>query len=319
MIRGIPSFCSFLSSSRSLPDDISVTGAGYGVNDKSEFTEYLKEELLLSAVSYYLIGVPQITYHSPKQDTIMIRGIPSFCSFLSSSRSLPDDISVTGAGYGVNDKSEFTEYLKEELLLSAVSYYLIGVPQITYHSPKQDTKLVHHYIFYVFLRDRKKNRLLEVVHGDVIKRIRTEDGTWLPASYKTGRYEDWKKKQKIGYKKNGEDEQRDDEEATHRMGNICRQDRWKKHNNKHRSKGAKLEIRNVSQIKKIRKKSIKLQDYMEHRRLENLKKKAARMGGGGKKGFGKKRGSRHRCSVRLLGVGHVSPSNGLISCSARLS
>ncbi|KAJ1374021.1 hypothetical protein KIN20_036609 [Parelaphostrongylus tenuis] len=136
--------------------------------------------------------------------------------------------------------------------------------------------------------DRKKKRFVgSGADGDDIKRIRTEDGTWLPASYKTGRYEDWKKKQKIGYKKNGEDEQPRDEETTHRMGNSSRQDRWKKHNNKQRSKGAKLEIRNVSQIKKIRKKSLKLQDYMEHRRLENLKKKAARMGGGERKDLGR--------------------------------
>ncbi|VDM56214.1 unnamed protein product [Angiostrongylus costaricensis] len=50
--------------------------------------------------------------------------------------------------------------------------------------------------------DRKKKRFVgSAGDGEDIKRIRTEDGTWLPASYKTGRYEDWKKKQKLGYKK----------------------------------------------------------------------------------------------------------------------
>uniref|UniRef100_A0A158P7I1 RNA helicase n=1 Tax=Angiostrongylus cantonensis TaxID=6313 RepID=A0A158P7I1_ANGCA len=134
--------------------------------------------------------------------------------------------------------------------------------------------------------DRKKKRFVgSAGDGEDIKRIRTEDGTWLPASYKTGRYEDWKKKQKLGYKKvivvlYG------DEEAVRSSGNKSRRNKWKNHNN--RQQGAKSEIRNVGQIRKMRKKSAKLQDYMEHRRLENLKKKAARIGKR-KKGSGRKR------------------------------
>ncbi|KIH50540.1 DBP10CT domain protein, partial [Ancylostoma duodenale] len=50
--------------------------------------------------------------------------------------------------------------------------------------------------------DRKKKRFVGASgDGPDNKKIRTEDGTWLPASYKTGRYEDWKKKQKLGYKR----------------------------------------------------------------------------------------------------------------------
>ncbi|KAE9421833.1 hypothetical protein Angca_003063, partial [Angiostrongylus cantonensis] len=136
--------------------------------------------------------------------------------------------------------------------------------------------------------DRKKKRFVgSAGDGEDIKRIRTEDGTWLPASYKTGRYEDWKKKQKLGYKKNGEEEL-SDEEAVRSSGNKSRRNKWKNHNNRQQAKGAKSEIRNVGQIRKMRKKSAKLQDYMEHRRLENLKKKAARIGKR-KKGSGRKR------------------------------
>lgn len=94
--------------------------------------------------------------------------------------------------------------------------------------------------------------------GQDIKRIRTEDGTWLPASYKTGRYEDWKKKQKIGYKKvwvfeslignsckEGEsgwfqDEQveEDGQEAGASGGHNKseRFDKWKNHNRKQQAK-----------------------------------------------------------------------------------
>ncbi|VDO23616.1 unnamed protein product [Haemonchus placei] len=124
--------------------------------------------------------------------------------------------------------------------------------------------------------DRKKKRFVGVEgDGQSIKRIRTEDGTWLPASYKTGRYEDWKSQQKIGYKK----VKIEQEAGTSGSKKSSTFNKWK---------GPKSELRNVSQIKKIRKKSAKLQEYMEHRRQENLKKKAARAGGA-KHGGGKRR------------------------------
>ncbi|PIO55320.1 DBP10CT domain protein, partial [Teladorsagia circumcincta] len=135
--------------------------------------------------------------------------------------------------------------------------------------------------------DRKKKRYVGTADGQDIKRIRTEDGTWLPASYKTGRYEDWKKKQKIGYKK-GEEEDGEEHEAG--TSGSTKFNKWKTHNNrKQLAQGPKSELRNVSQIKKIRKKSAKLQDYMEHRRQENLKKKAGRAGGAKNAGGGKRR------------------------------
>ncbi|KHJ91683.1 DBP10CT domain protein [Oesophagostomum dentatum] len=126
--------------------------------------------------------------------------------------------------------------------------------------------------------DRKKKRFVGASgDGPDNKKIRTEDGTWLPASYKTGRYEDWKKKQKLGYKKNDEDG--DDQEAgASSESAFGKHNKWKNHNKK-QSKGPKSELRNISQIKKIRKKSARLQQYMEHRRQENLKKKAARSRG----------------------------------------
>ncbi|ETN83004.1 DEAD/DEAH box helicase [Necator americanus] len=135
--------------------------------------------------------------------------------------------------------------------------------------------------------DRKKKRFVGTSgDGPDNKKIRTEDGTWLPASYKTGRYEDWKKKQKLGYKKGYEDG--DDQEANRSNENkTARYDKWKNHNRKQQTKFSRSEIRNVSQIRKIRRKSAKLQQYMEHRRQENLTKKADRPGG--RKGGGGKR------------------------------
>lgn len=51
----------------------------------------------------------------------------------------------------------------------------------------------------LIFRDRKLKKFVSDT-GDVSKKkIRTEDGTYLPATYKSGRYEIWQKKQKIKY------------------------------------------------------------------------------------------------------------------------
>ncbi|CAO4375680.1 unnamed protein product [Caenorhabditis nigoni] len=114
------------------------------------------------------------------------------------------------------------------------------------------------------------------------KKIRTEDGTWLPASYKTGKYEEWKQKQKIGFKKDGSEE--GEETQTQDYG---RKRKWK--NDGASKSGPKhSELKNKDQILKGRRKQEKLENYMEHRRQSNLKKKA--MGGAKMGGAGFKRG-----------------------------
>ena len=44
--------------------------------------------------------------------------------------------------------------------------------------------------------DRKKKKMVNVDNSKVAK-IRTEHGTWIPASYKTDRYDKWKERSKI--------------------------------------------------------------------------------------------------------------------------
>ncbi|CAD5218391.1 unnamed protein product [Bursaphelenchus okinawaensis] len=55
--------------------------------------------------------------------------------------------------------------------------------------------------------DRKHKKFITDPSASV-KRIRTEEGTWVPASYKSGRYEQWTKKQKVGATDDTEDEPR---------------------------------------------------------------------------------------------------------------
>lgn len=48
------------------------------------------------------------------------------------------------------------------------------------------------------LRDRKTKKFVSA-DQDNVKKIRTEDGTLLPASYRAGRYNSWVEKQKVSY------------------------------------------------------------------------------------------------------------------------
>uniref|UniRef100_A0A1I7USR2 RNA helicase n=1 Tax=Caenorhabditis tropicalis TaxID=1561998 RepID=A0A1I7USR2_9PELO len=120
------------------------------------------------------------------------------------------------------------------------------------------------------------------------KKIRTEDGTWLPASYKTGKYEEWKQKQKIGFKKNDGEEDGDGGGQE----DYGRKRKWKDTPSSRGGKGGPKhsELKNKDQILKGRRKQEKLENYMEHRRQSNLKKKAMGTGasssrGGGRGGF----------------------------------
>lgn len=123
--------------------------------------------------------------------------------------------------------------------------------------------------------------------------MRTEDGTWLPVTYKTGRYEMWQTKQKLGYGRNDEEE----EEET---GNGKGKERGapgcigsKRGKNRKDKGGAKNEIRSGEQILKKRKQKEKIQSFQEHRRKENLKKRGGgNKGSKGSKGFKGKKGPR---------------------------
>lgn len=58
-------------------------------------------------------------------------------------------------------------------------------------------------------RDRKLKKFVGDNGDDSKKKIRTEDGTYLPATYKSGRYDRWQKKQKLEYQ-NDDDEEKTD-------------------------------------------------------------------------------------------------------------
>lgn len=56
---------------------------------------------------------------------------------------------------------------------------------------------------------------------DSKKKIRTEDGTYLPVTYKSGRYERWQKKQKLEYQNNEDDDESTDTRIKQHDFRVC--------------------------------------------------------------------------------------------------
>uniref|UniRef100_A0A0K0EDR4 RNA helicase n=1 Tax=Strongyloides stercoralis TaxID=6248 RepID=A0A0K0EDR4_STRER len=112
--------------------------------------------------------------------------------------------------------------------------------------------------------DRKKKKFVSSSDNTDPKnrKIKTEDGHWVKASYKSGVYKDWVNKQKIAYAKDSGDEDR---------FNIGK--KFKKNKKDKEIKGSKNELRSVDQILKSRKAKNKAKEFQERRRHENIKAK----------------------------------------------
>lgn len=128
--------------------------------------------------------------------------------------------------------------------------------------------------------DRKRKRFVGESGEDAAKKkIRTEDGSSIPASYKSGRYEKWYSKQKIRYRDNEiGGEEAGEEHSVQQSGSSHRR---RKRGGIPREKGiqgGRSELRNPEQILKIRRKKDSIRAYQAHRREQNLKKKGALAG-----------------------------------------
>src|SRR5690606_12700558 len=101
----------------------------------------------------------------------------------------------------------------------------------------------------------------------------TEEGTLVPASYRSGHYEKWQEQNKVRYRNRHDD---DDSTPSRSVG------RGKKVWHTKGSKSQKFvrdELKNPEQIFKERRKKGKKRDLMENRRLENLKRKVGQLKG----------------------------------------
>ncbi|XP_012271422.1 ATP-dependent RNA helicase DDX54 [Orussus abietinus] len=125
--------------------------------------------------------------------------------------------------------------------------------------------------------DRKKKKMITVNNDSKQGKIRTESGVWIPATYKSNRYSQWKEKSKVDSLNN---ESSDEEEPPQiQKLQTTANTHWARHNQKIKEKvKARNELKRPEQILKVRK-------LMEKKRKKNGRKRGNK--GGGRKG-GKK-------------------------------
>lgn len=98
--------------------------------------------------------------------------------------------------------------------------------------------------------DRKKKKMIDVTDSKAGK-IKTESGVWIPATYKSQRYAQWKERTKADQEADNDDE--DAEEAPTQKGPHRKVfTHWAKHNEKIKLKQRKSELKSSDQIVKAR-------------------------------------------------------------------
>ncbi|XP_029158210.1 ATP-dependent RNA helicase DDX54 [Nylanderia fulva] len=114
--------------------------------------------------------------------------------------------------------------------------------------------------------DRKKKKMVTIDQDPKAKKIRTESGVWIPATYKTNRYNMWKEKSKVD--ENDSENESDNEEKCLQTQNLrtTANTHWARHNQKLKDKvKAKNELKRPEQILKARK-------LLERKRQRNGKR-----------------------------------------------
>ncbi|KAJ8934981.1 hypothetical protein NQ318_014148 [Aromia moschata] len=98
--------------------------------------------------------------------------------------------------------------------------------------------------------DRKKKKMVAVPDARIGK-IKTESGVWIPATYKSNRYNEWKEKTKATQSNEDDD---DEEEISTQKGNPRSKPNthWARHNEKVKLKQRKSELKSTDQIVKAR-------------------------------------------------------------------
>ncbi|XP_011503784.1 PREDICTED: ATP-dependent RNA helicase DDX54 [Ceratosolen solmsi marchali] len=114
--------------------------------------------------------------------------------------------------------------------------------------------------------DRKKKKMITIENNPKAGKIQTESGTWIPSTYKTKRYLQWKEKNKIGIIQNDDNT---DNEVSLQMQKLetSAKTHWARHNQKLKEKiRIKSELKTPDQILKARK-------ILERKKQRNGRKK----------------------------------------------
>ncbi|KAH1029038.1 ATP-dependent RNA helicase DDX54 [Dendroctonus ponderosae] len=96
--------------------------------------------------------------------------------------------------------------------------------------------------------DRKKKKMVGVENPRKGK-IKTESGAWIPATYKSDRYAQWKEKTKTGA---NDDDYGDEGSAPQDVNGPRRHTHWAKHNEKEKLKKRSSDMKSMDQILKAR-------------------------------------------------------------------
>ncbi|KYQ54001.1 ATP-dependent RNA helicase DDX54 [Trachymyrmex zeteki] len=113
--------------------------------------------------------------------------------------------------------------------------------------------------------DRKRKKMITIERDPKAKKIRTESGVWISATYKTNRYNVWKEKSKI----DENDSEDDSEEEPSQSKNLraTANTHWARHNQKLKNKiKIKNELKRPEQVLKARK-------LLEKKRQKNGRKR----------------------------------------------
>ncbi|XP_054268616.1 ATP-dependent RNA helicase DDX54 [Macrosteles quadrilineatus] len=111
--------------------------------------------------------------------------------------------------------------------------------------------------------DKKRKRMVGVETNSKAGKIKSESGTWIPASYKSGRYKAWVEKNKAGEEQSDDDDNDKDKAAKLK---TTPNTRWGRHNIKAQQK-EKFKLKNADQI-------LKQRMIAEKNRKRNSKKKS---------------------------------------------
>ncbi|XP_032670778.1 ATP-dependent RNA helicase DDX54 isoform X2 [Odontomachus brunneus] len=112
--------------------------------------------------------------------------------------------------------------------------------------------------------DRKKKKMITIDKNPKAGKIRTESGVWIPATYKTNRYNIWKEKSKI--EEANEDDSEEESPQVKKLRTTAHT-HWARHNQKLKNKiKTKNELKNPEQILKARK-------LLERKQKRNGRKK----------------------------------------------
>jgi len=125
-------------------------------------------------------------------------------------------------------------------------------------------------------RDRKKKKFVQPgADAPKLKKIKTESGNWINASYKSGLYEKWKQRSKIDHQHDTADD--DNEEGEGEIAKLQQErnrniEHLKRHIKQPKMKRApKRELKTKEEIFKVRSKVEKQQAFQKWKQTERQK------------------------------------------------